>query len=268
MRDQIQYQHIDANSNLILSEGTYANFTFKPHYHLDYHIGMVVKGVQRQQFRGRSVLLGPGRISIMPPGEVHDGSAYQQDAYQMRTFRIAPTLLDSYLCELQGCENEISFAGAMLEHPQLAGRLDQLFAALQHTRQTTLSSETAWFNLFEPLFAELKAVKPATVSGGLSQTQMRSIREFCEANLASKISLTQLASLCGLSRFQLLRRFERTVGLTPHNWLTLLRLERACLLLKRATLTLAQVAIEVGFYDQSHFVRTFRQYYGIAPSKY
>jgi AraC-like DNA-binding protein len=71
-----------------------------------------------------------------------------------------------------------------------------------------------------------------------------------------------------LSRFQFLRRFKHTVGMTPHAWLVRLRLERACTLLARSETSIAQVAMAVGFYDQSHFNRAFRSAFGVAPSGY
>ena len=61
---------------------------------------------------------------------------------------------------------------------------------------------------------------------------------------------------------------KQTVGMTPHAWLLRLRLERACALLLRSTQAIATVAQEVGFYDQNHFNRAFRQAYGVAPSNY
>ncbi|MFM0076667.1 helix-turn-helix transcriptional regulator [Paraburkholderia sediminicola] len=53
-----------------------------------------------------------------------------------------------------------------------------------------------------------------------------------------------------------------------HAWLLRLCLERACALLSRSSQAIATVAQKVGFYDQSHFNRAFRQAYGIAPSNY
>ncbi|MNS86631.1 Transcriptional activator NphR [compost metagenome] len=77
-----------------------------------------------------------------------------------------------------------------------------------------------------------------------------------------------MSRLCGLSRFQFLRRFTHTAGLTPHAWLVRLRLERACAVLATARMSVAEVAAEVGFYDQSHFNRAFRAAYGAPPSAY
>ncbi len=269
MKDSVHYHRVSGTSDLILSEGFYAQYEFKPHYHLDYHIGLVFDGVQRQQFQGQSVLLGPGRISVMPPGEVHDGCGHEQCAYRMRTFRIAPQLLADSVEALSGKAVERAFAGAMVEDSRIARQLVQLFEGVQHSDGLdALPVEEAWLTLFEPLLTQLKVITPQQVSGGLSMAHLKRVREFCHDNLASKISLEQLAGLCELSRYQFLRRFERSMGLTPHNWLTQLRLEKACLLMRQPGYPLTQVALDVGFYDQSHFIRAFRKAYTVLPSQY
>ncbi len=98
--------------------------------------------------------------------------------------------------------------------------------------------------------------------------QWRCVRDYCNEHLADKITLEALAALCGLERFQFLKLFKQTVGMTPHAWLVRLRLERACVLLSHTQWELTRVAQEVGFYDQSHFNRAFRQAFGVAPSRY
>jgi len=269
MTDHIQYHRVANTPDLILSEGVYSEFEFKPHYHLDYHIGLVVDGIQKQKFQGKSVLLGPGRVSIMPPGEIHDGSRYDDNGYSMRAFRISPSLLSYYFDDLTGRDVEPFFAGAMIDDVQFANKLANLFQRIQNPEGlSALPVEEAWLKLFEPLLAKLNLVTPIMVSGGLSLTQLALVKEHAEANLCHKISLQQLADLCDLSRYQFLRRFEHSMGLTPHNWLIQLRLERACLLLRLPNQNLAQVAAKVGFYDQSHFNRAFRTWYGISPSQY
>ena len=151
MKDSVHYHRVSGTSDLILSEGVYAQYEFKPHYHLDYHIGLVFDGVQRQQFQGQSVLLGPGRISVMPPGEVHDGCGHEQCAYRMRTFRIAPQLLADSVEALSGKTVEPAFAGAMVEDSRIARQLVQLFDGVQQPDGLdALPVEEAWLALFEP----------------------------------------------------------------------------------------------------------------------
>src|SRR5689334_2099982 len=93
MKDCVLYRRIMDVPGLVLSAACFAKFRFDRHYHLDYHVGMVSDGVQRQSFGGKTVLLGPGRISVMPPGEIHDGASGNEGAYTLRTFRMSPALL-------------------------------------------------------------------------------------------------------------------------------------------------------------------------------
>jgi AraC-like DNA-binding protein len=70
--------------------------------------------------------------------------------------------------------------------------------------------------------------------------------------------------MAGLSKFQLLRRFEKAFGLTPHAWLLQQRAERARGLI-RSGAGLAQVAAACGFADQSHMTRLFARQFGFTP---
>ena len=83
-------------------------------------------------------------------------------------------------------------------------------------------------------------------------------------NLGRRISLSDIADFVGLSAYHFLRTFRTHFGITPHAYLTWLRLERGreCLV---DGLPAAQVATEMGFSDQSHFTRAFRRAFGYTP---
>ncbi|WP_261843475.1 AraC family transcriptional regulator [Aliamphritea ceti] len=268
MQDRIEYQHVNDMPGLVLGDGCYSEFRFEPHYHLDYHIGLVIDGVQRQRFQGQSVLLGQGRISVMPPGEIHDGHGEHNESYRMKTFRLAPKLLCDDMSDVSGLTFNPELAGDMLESPRLADGLLRLHGSVLRGRDVSLGTESLWLELLAVLISQLQPVSFTEIKGGLSNQHWQWVKEYCDAHLAEKIKLEQLAVLCGLSRFQFLRRFERTTGLTPHVWLIRLRLERACLLLSAPGVSIAGVSQSVGFYDQSHFNRAFKQAYGVAPSGY
>jgi AraC-like DNA-binding protein len=81
------------------------------------------------------------------------------------------------------------------------------------------------------------------------------------------LTLDELAAAAGLSRFYFLRAFRREVGVTPHAYLTGRRIAAAKALLggERA---LSEVALSCGFYDQSHFTRSFKGCTGLTPGQY
>lgn len=84
---------------------------------------------------------------------------------------------------------------------------------------------------------------------------------------AENLSLDQLAGLAGLTSFQLIGLFKRTVGLTPHAYLVHIRLNAACHFLRRGH-SLADSALAAGFCDQAALNKHFKRCYGITPLQF
>jgi AraC-like DNA-binding protein len=104
--------------------------------------------------------------------------------------------------------------------------------------------------------------------GGLSPGALRRVREHIDANLETDIDLEILAKKAGLSRWHFARAFKQSTGLTPHCYLMSRRLAKAQKLLTETDLPLADIAIETGFCDQSHFSRRFREYLDVSPGMF
>ncbi|MBN3754363.1 AraC family transcriptional regulator [Paraburkholderia sp. Tr-20389] len=269
MKDHVQYQRVAELPGLVLGSARFEKFSFDRHFHIDYHIGLVTDGVQRQTFSGKSVLLGPGCISLMPPGEIHDGINEGDAAYTLRTFRLSHDLLARITEEIAGKRGDFELGGTMLEDPMLAAQLLRLHDAMgSRDDSLAMAVQSQWLTLLELLLSRSRGVAPSEETGALSPMQWHRVRDYCFAHLGEKISLDELAAVCGLGRFHFLRQFKQTIGMTPHAWLVRLRLEQACSLLARSAGTIADVAQGLGFYDQSHFNRAFRQAFGVAPSNY
>ncbi|MFP8967428.1 AraC family transcriptional regulator [Pokkaliibacter sp. CJK22405] len=266
-QDVVRYQPVSQIPGLILGEALLQEFEFEPHYHLEMHIGLVTQGVQSQFIRGEATLLGPGKITVMPPGEIHDGRHHQPQAHLLRTFRLAPELLDQLSEELQVRIHLADVAPELLDEQALSTELSDLHSVMMLGDQLSgIVQEGRWLAGMARLFGV--STREDTESDALSHPQWQQVRDYCYAHLHEKITLDQLAALCDLSRYQFLRRFQQSTGMTPHGWLIRLRLEHACLLLMRKDSIIADVAAAVGFYDQSHFNRAFRQAYGVAPSRF
>src|SRR5271168_5534374 len=101
-------------------------------------------------------------------------------------------------------------------------------------------------------------------ASGLPRWQIRRAREFLAAHISSDISVDDVAAVCGLSRAYFTSAFRRATGETPHLCLIRYRIERAKTLLI-GPLTIADIALECGFADQSHLTRVFAKQTGIPP---
>ena len=88
------------------------------------------------------------------------------------------------------------------------------------------------------------------------------------SNNGSLASLKELAALAKMSVTHFRRVFRETFEETPAKYALRLRLNRARDLLESSDLTVANIALDAGFYDQSHFVKAFRHAYKINPDAY
>jgi len=101
--------------------------------------------------------------------------------------------------------------------------------------------------------------------GGLSSLQMRRATELLEARLDGDIALQQVAEACELSVSHFARAFKQTFRTPPYRWLIERRVERAKDLMTNSRLSLADIAIQCGFADQSALNRSFKRMHGVTP---
>ena len=113
---------------------------------------------------------------------------------------------------------------------------------------------------------QLAAQAPPEARGGLSGYQLRRVRDYCETNLAAEIALGELAAIAGLSPYHFARAFKHSTSLSPHAWLTELRMARAReLMTAQPAMPLAEVALCVGYASQTAFGAAFRRVTGATP---
>lgn len=101
--------------------------------------------------------------------------------------------------------------------------------------------------------------------GVLAPWQVRRAKDLIAANLASELSLSEVANECRLSIAHFSRAFKASIGVTPHAWLQSCRLQLAEKLMRTSDMSLADIALECGFADQSHFTRVFARNLGETP---
>ena len=99
------------------------------------------------------------------------------------------------------------------------------------------------------------------------ETEIDILREQLEHYPEIPYRIEDMATLTFTSKYNLIRSFKQEVGLTPHQFQIQNRVRKAQKLLN-SSVTVAEVALATGFYDQSHFIRCFEKIVGLTPTEY
>jgi AraC family transcriptional regulator len=102
----------------------------------------------------------------------------------------------------------------------------------------------------------------------LTDRQLRLVANYMHTHLEANMSLAELASLAETGIYEFCRRFKNTTGLTPHNYMTLLRVEEGKRLLAEQRASIAEISLMLGFANQSHFTRVFHKTTGVTPKRF
>jgi AraC-like DNA-binding protein len=97
---------------------------------------------------------------------------------------------------------------------------------------------------------------------------LQKVIEHVESHFVDEIDADGLAKLAGLSVPQFNRLFRRVLRLSPMEYVLSLRVQEAQRLLATTRMSLGEIAVATGFYDQSHFTKRFRKLAGMTPSEY
>lgn len=101
---------------------------------------------------------------------------------------------------------------------------------------------------------------------GLDSRRLKRAMDLLDSRFAEDLSLDDIARDVAMSKFHLIRQFKLSTGLSPYQYLLKRRLERAKALLLKGDLPIGQVALAVGFGDQSQLNKHFKREFGTTPA--
>jgi AraC family transcriptional regulator len=102
----------------------------------------------------------------------------------------------------------------------------------------------------------------------LDHLRLRRVLDYIAANIKDDITLVDLAGIAGYSVFHFARKFTLAMGISPHRYISRIRLENAMVELAAARLPLAEIALNAQFSSQASFTRAFHRATGMTPKAY
>lgn len=229
------------------------------HTHDAFGIGVLLDGAQESASGRGPVRAERGQIITVNPGEVHDGVPVAGAPRRWRMLYLAPEALTPALAGI-GASSGVELAHPVLDRPAAAQAFLALHAALTAPVLDPLAADGLLVETLSHLIDHTPPPAPAAPAA------VTPARRLLDEDPAGETSLSDLAALCGLSRFHFLRAFRAATGLPPHAYRVQRRLHLARRLILRGD-ALADAAFASGFADQSHFNRHFVRAYGYTPGR-
>jgi len=211
-------------------------------------------------------LIEPGTIHLLPRG------TRDRQSWSDPTSRVIVGIEPKFLA--RSTEKTAAFDDVELEtHWSLRDRhIAALMLALQADLQDHQLAGRLYGDMLGATLAAYLVQRYATRSfqtivraGGLPGRRLKRVLEYIETNLASDISLSDLADVASMSPHHFGELFRRSMGESPHRFVIRRRFERAKGLLRHTELGILDVAMAVGFADQSHFTKVFHRLAGVTP---
>lgn len=243
-------------------EASFRGAFFEPHAHDTYAIGVTLDGVQTFRYRGAKRFSTPGRILVLHPDEIHDGSAGTDEGLRYRMLYLAPTIVRRVL----GSDTaSLPFvASPVIEDKQFLSALVRTLGPLD-TELTDLQANDLLTEITLGLIRHSQAVPRR--SEKFSYSRAEQARDYLHENPHCNVASETLEAITGLDRFALSRHFRAAFGTSPHRYLIMRRLDQSRKLMAQGH-SLAETAAATGFADQSHFTRHFKRSFGITPGKW
>jgi AraC-like DNA-binding protein len=244
-----------------LREVFHAAFTthvYPPHTHDVWTVFIVDDGAIRYDLDGAGHGADRTRVTVLPPHVVHDGRAASSVGFRKRVLYLETSLLPEPLI------------GAAVDRPVVPDvRLRHDVAALHDSLRCAddqLEAETRLALVAERIRDALGETRPEALA--LSGPDLaEQLRAHLDAHAFEPVTIGSAAAEIGAAPTQVARAFSSVFGIAPHAYLIGRRLDAARDRIL-AGQSLADVAAEVGFYDQAHLTRRFTQFLGTTPGRF
>jgi AraC-like DNA-binding protein len=236
----------------------------------DVLLGACVAGSAEMEFgagtRARRALMQPGCCVLLDRGANQQPirwSGIRETLYirlqAERLQRLAPELAD-------GARPTPRYAVADPHVQQLA--LSMLGEARAASPHGALYADGLSLALAAYLLQPAPEMPAPRRSGRLPQAKAAAVRDYVTAHLGTHVALVDLARIAGFSAHHFMELFKNTFGSTPHRYVLGERVDAARRLLREDGLSISDIALAVGFADQSHFTAIFRKATGTTPKRF
>jgi len=242
---QIELRHYDHN---IVS-----------HTHNHHQLTLPVKGVLEMEIDGVAGDVAASTVAVIPSGQLHSCASSGDNSFLVIDIPAQKPLAEYTTNHLWSAVGENPYVEV---DSSVLGYCNFIATEVKQAQFNSLDRAligSLMINALARSFGLNTRVLPPTLTKALN---------FIEAQFSNPITTTDIARAAGISESRLHVQFKSEFEISPKLYTTRLRLKHAASLLVKTNINIAEIALRVGYGDQSAFTRAFQRHMGSSPSKF
>lgn len=227
-------------------KSSFKNSSYKKHFHDTYSISLITSGECKIEIESKKYLLKKGDIRVVNPYEIHQiySSSWEHVNFILSSYCMHTVLKDNFVYKFKNFINDDTLSATLLKADK-----NDTFKIVKYMVQNHLKSQSNSQNFYQKEDKLQKAIAYM----------------YQHAN-KQDINLEEIASYAKMSKYHFLREFKKNFSITPYRYLQNIKINNAKKMM-RYRLPLSHIALECGFVDQSHFINSYKKFYGHTPSQ-
>lgn len=281
MRPLLEHLPREKDESFVVKYFDYGYYPTPWHYHPEYELVLVTESTGKRFIGDNISHFGPGNLAFIGPNLPHtyqNDSIYHEPHSQLRAKSIVIHFSEESLgkdfLKLPESESVRDLFNRSVNGIEINGETNRIIAAkLEEILQ--LTGIRRWFCLMEILVIlaeskELTAICKTSMTGNNEKESKRLgiAMSWILQNFEKDIRVTEAAELCDMSENAFSRFFSKRTRKTFSGFVTELRLQKACKLLKENEASVTSICYDCGFNNISNFNRQFLREYKMSPMKY
>lgn len=268
------------------------NYEMKLHTHDFYEINLIISGKGVHYTDNSNKETATGDVIVIPPGSFH--GYYNIDSLDVYHLLIHKNFFNKYYSDLnmlsafkllfnadykmRNKNSNIPYfhinSGTYEECKKLFSQLDDIDVRTFGNKEESLPAMHLMsytttimliIKLCEAYRQQFLSIKPNENS--VNDMNLFNVVEYIHSHYAEKITLEDLCKVALMSKTALSEKFNRFMGQSPLGYVNYYRILVAKKMLLETEKPIAEIAVETGFFDTSHFSKTYSKYENISPMK-
>ncbi|WP_074405992.1 MULTISPECIES: helix-turn-helix transcriptional regulator [Aquimarina] len=234
-----------------LKSAMFIDKNFPSHFHQSWSLAHIEYGSENIAFDNSGFLVSKNAIQLIPPYSIHKNWGNKNNPWTYKALYISDDVIKSISKKINADYSHLA------SFPYF----------LSYCNSGFYINEASIFKIIENLFLDTLNDDEQSYSQKNANEPFDDILNYLFLNYNQSITLEILQQKFKVNKFKLQKSFKKNIGLTPLEYLTTIRIENSKKLFY-TDVPLVEIALESGFYDQSHFTHSFKKYVGVTPGNY